>query len=70
MKPSIRTIVWLVNDADVGNNFTLTIITGCIDNTGPADQTVALFAFCACRSRATAHQTVFLTPGDTERLNQ
>lgn len=40
----------------------ISIITGCIHNTSPADQTITLFAFGASCSGATAAQTVFLTP--------
>ena len=63
--PPLEQLVQLVNEADVDHNFTLTIITGCINNTGPADQTVGLFASGAGHSGAAAGQTVFLTPGDT-----
>lgn len=46
----------------------LTIITVCINNTGSANQTIAIFAFDAGHSGAAAGQTVLLTPGDTSQI--
>lgn len=37
------------------------IVTGCIDNAGPADKVVAVFALGACQPRAFATQAVLFT---------